>query len=92
MAPDRDGEATREPRSSGEAVINSRIGESIDLLVDYLVDNQVQGIYPLIMGEVERRILRKALDRSRGNKMQAAKLIGISRNTFRRKVQLEGNQ
>ncbi len=92
MAPDRDGEATREPRRAGEAVINSRIGESIDLLLDYLIDNQVQGIYPLIMGEVERRILRKALDRSQGNKMQAAKLIGISRNTFRRKVQLEGNQ
>ncbi|MEW6349151.1 MAG: helix-turn-helix domain-containing protein [Thermodesulfobacteriota bacterium] len=73
-------------RASGEEVLNSRIGQSIDLLVDYLLDNAVEGIYPLVIREVERRILAKALERSRGNKLQAAKLLGISRNTFRRKI------
>jgi Fis family transcriptional regulator, factor for inversion stimulation protein len=87
MRPAEQKEGDLEPRSSGEAVINTRIGESIDLLVDYLIDNQVEGIYPLVMGEVERRVLRKALQRSQGNKMQAARLLGISRNTFRRKVE-----
>ena len=68
-------------------VLNSNIGESIDLLVEYLVDNNVKGIHPLIMGEVEKRLIVKVLERSRGNKVKAAQRLGMSRNTFHRKVQ-----
>jgi DNA-binding protein Fis len=63
------------------------IGASIDKLVEYLVDNDIKGIHPLIMGEVEKRLIIKVLERSRGNKLQAAKLLGMSRNTFHRKIQ-----
>ncbi len=87
MNPEAPAAQHQEDRGSGQAVINSGIGESIDLLVDYLLDNGVDRIYPLIMGEVERRVLTRALERCRGNKFQAAKLLGISRNTFRRKIQ-----
>jgi DNA-binding protein Fis len=75
-----------EGQSKGKTVIESNIGASIDLLVEYLVDNNVQDIHPLIMGEVEKRLIIKVLERSRGNKRQAAKLLGISRNTFHRKI------
>jgi DNA-binding protein Fis len=68
-------------------VLSSNIGDSIDILVEYLVDNDVTGIHPLIMGEVEKRLIMKVLQRSRGNKLQAAKWLGMSRNTFHRKVQ-----
>lgn len=68
-------------------VLNSNIGDSIDLLVEYLVENNIEGIHPLIMGEVERRLIVKVLERSRGNKLQAARWLGMSRNTFHRKVQ-----
>ena len=81
---------TDEDRGSsprGPALLKSGIGDSLDLLVDYLVDNDVTGIHPLIMGEVEKRLIVKALQRSRGNKLQAAKLLGIGRNTFHRKIQ-----
>lgn len=76
-------------RSKGIAkslLVNS-IGDSIDLLVEYLVDNGVKDIHPLIMGEVESRLIIKVLQRSRGNKLQAAEKLGISRNTFHRKIQ-----
>jgi DNA-binding protein Fis len=63
------------------------IGESIDHLVEYLFDNGVNNIHPLIMGEVERRLIIRVLERSRGNKLQAAERLGISRNTFHRKIQ-----
>lgn len=69
------------------SVLNSNIGDSIDLLVEYLVENNIEGIHPLIMGEVERRLIVKVLERSRGNKVQAARWLGMSRNTFHRKVQ-----
>lgn len=69
-----------------EAVLKSGIGDSIDSLIEYLVDNNVKGIHPLIMGEVEKRLIIKALERTRGNKLRAAKMLGISRNTFHRKI------
>jgi transcriptional regulator of acetoin/glycerol metabolism len=70
-----------------DKLLSSNIGDSIDLLVEYLVDNNIKGIHPLIMGEVEKRLIIKTLEKSRGNKLQAAKILGMSRNTFHRKVQ-----
>jgi DNA-binding protein Fis len=67
-------------------LLQANIGDSLDLLVEYLVDNDVEGIHPLIMGEVEKRLIIKVLERSRGNKLQAAKRLGLSRNTFCRKI------
>jgi Fis family transcriptional regulator, factor for inversion stimulation protein len=69
------------------SILESNIGLSIDRLVEYLVDNNVEGIHPFIMGEVEKRLIVKVLERSRGNKLQAAKLLGMGRNTFHRKMQ-----
>jgi DNA-binding protein Fis len=68
------------------AISKYNIGDSLDSLVEYLVDNNIEGIHPLIMGEVERRLIIKVLERSRGNKLRAAKSLGLSRNTFHRKV------
>ena len=66
--------------------MGANITESIDSLVEYLVDNNIDGIHPLIMGEIEKRLIIKVLERSRGNKLRAAKSLGMSRNTFHRKI------
>lgn len=76
----------RQKPKAGE-LLKSNIGDSIDVLVEYLVDNDVTGIHPLIMQEVEKRLIIKVLQRSRGNKLRAARLLGMGRNTFHRKVQ-----
>ena len=83
QTPNRD-----EPKRTHKAhpLLRANIGDSIDLLVEYLVENNVEGIHPLIMGEVEKRLIIKVLERSRGNKLQAAKRLGLSRNTFSRKI------
>ena len=73
------------PRGTAKALLQSSVADSIDLLVDYLADNDVSGIHSLIMGEVEKRLIIKALQHSRGNKQQAARMLGMSRNTFQRK-------
>jgi len=86
---DLDLETQEKPRKTGKAkaVLKTNIADSIDTLVEYLVDNNVKGIHPLIMGEVEKRLIIKVLERSRGNKLRAAKWLGMSRNTFHRKIQ-----
>ncbi len=84
-----DSETQEKPRRTGKAkaILKTNIADSIDTLVEYLVDNNVKGIHPLIMGEVEKRLIIKVLERSRGNKLKAAKWLGMSRNTFHRKIQ-----
>lgn len=77
----------RNRKVKADAVLAGKIGESIDLLVEYLADNHIEDIHPLVMGEIERRLIVKALERSRGNKLKAARMLGISRNTFHRKLQ-----
>ncbi len=74
-------------KSKAGEILKSNIGDSIDVLVEYLVDNNINGIHPLIMQEVEKRLIIKVLQRSRGNKLRAAKLLGMGRNTFHRKMQ-----
>jgi DNA-binding protein Fis len=81
------GPDSREP-GTVKAFLKGTVGDSIDALVEYMLANGVSGIHPLIMGEIERRLIIKALERTRGNKLRAARMLGISRNTFHRKVRL----
>ncbi len=69
-----------------QILTQSNISSSLDSLIEYLVDNKIEGIHPLIMGEIEKRLIIKVLERSRGNKLRAAKSLGMSRNTFHRKI------
>ena len=41
---------------------------------------------PYSVGENEKRLLREALMKARGNRTKAAKLLGISRRTLHRKI------
>jgi DNA-binding protein Fis len=74
-----------EPSLKNKVALDSSIANSLDLLVEYLVDNHVKNIHPFIMGEVEKRLIIKVLERSRGNKVRAAECLGLSRNTLLRK-------
>lgn len=74
------------PAGKGRVILQSNIAGSINALVDYLVENGVGEIHCLIMGEVEKRVLVRVLELTRGNKRQAAKILGINRNTFQRKM------
>lgn len=45
-------------------------------------------LYQLVIGEVERPLLKNAMDYAGGNKSQAAKILGINRGTLRKKLKL----
>jgi two-component system nitrogen regulation response regulator GlnG len=44
------------------------------------------GLYDRILAEIERPLLRLTLAAVRGNQLKAARLLGINRNTLRKKL------
>jgi len=46
-----------------------------------------EGLYHCLIKEIERPIIEVTLKRLNGNQVKVAKLLGINRNTLRRKIQ-----
>ena len=47
-------------------------------------------VYRSVMARVELPLLRQALELSGGNQLKAARLLGINRNTLRKRLRLLG--
>jgi len=47
-------------------------------------------IYDMVISAVERPLLAYILDRSEGNQTRAADMLGINRNTLRKKLREHG--
>ena len=58
--------------------------EQLDRLIDEMLTKGI--LYDDARREIERRFISRALTRSKGNLGRAAGLLGIHRNTLRRKV------
>jgi DNA-binding protein Fis len=43
-------------------------------------------VYKTVLGKVEKALIEAALDRTFGNQLKAAKLLGLNRNTLRTKI------
>ena len=48
------------------------------------------GLYDRILQEIERPLLAITLDQCRGNQLRAAELLGLNRNTLRKKIRALG--
>jgi two-component system nitrogen regulation response regulator GlnG len=48
------------------------------------------GLYDRFLSEVERPLIAQALQATRGNQIRAAAVLGINRNTLRKKIQSLG--
>ena len=60
------------------------------LVTRFLIENkgkQIDDLYDLILSEVEPPLLQAVMEKRRGNQLQAAKMLGISRGTIRKKLQ-----
>lgn len=56
----------------------------------FLTENKnksIDGLYDMILSEVEPPLLQAVMEKRRGNQLQAARMLGISRGTIRKKLQ-----
>jgi len=69
---------------------SNEIGRSVERSLDEYfrrLDGEVPtGVYDMVIGHVERAMLRNVMGRAKGNQTQAAELLGVNRNTLRAKL------
>lgn len=61
-----------------------------NLVNRFLIENKgksVENLYDMILSEVEPPLLQAVMEKRRGNQLQAARILGISRGTIRKKLQ-----
>jgi two-component system nitrogen regulation response regulator GlnG len=79
------------PVDQNQNFISSGISEIIETLVDKCLnlqkDNSKTGdLYNQILKEIERPLISYVLNISRGNQLKCANILGLNRNTLRKKI------
>ena len=69
-----------------EDVVELKISRFLDQIGTFYPEN----VHEIIMSKVEKPLLVQILRRVGGNQVQASKILGINRNTLRKKIKLYG--
>ena len=54
--------------------------------LDKIPEGVSLGLFPLVVSIVEKSIIQNTLIKTKGNQTQAAEILGINRNTLRKKI------
>jgi two-component system nitrogen regulation response regulator GlnG len=83
----REGAAQTDETGSFEAAVARRLAAEFAAASPGL---PAAGLYDRLLAEVERPLIAQALQATRGNQIRAAAVLGINRNTLRKKMQSLG--
>jgi two-component system nitrogen regulation response regulator GlnG len=89
------GQAAREEVQTGEVADGFESAVSRRLAGEFAAASPglpQAGLYDRLLAEVERPLILQALSATRGNQIRAAAVLGINRNTLRKKIQTLGLQ
>ena len=67
-----------------EAIVELKISRFLEHIGNYYPDN----MHDMIMKTVERPLIKQILLRTGGNQVQAARILGIKRNTLLKKMKM----
>ena len=66
--------------------VHETIVDALDLLWEAFEEDQPANLYHLVMGQVERPLLARVMERCDHNQSRAATCLGINRSTLRKKL------
>ena len=66
--------------------LSSAVQLSVKNYFEELNGEEVTGIYDMVLRETERPLLEVTMAQARGNQTRAAKMLGINRNTLKKKL------
>jgi two-component system nitrogen regulation response regulator GlnG len=69
--------------ASLEGLINQKLQSSLSQIDLQEMDN----LYEMVLHQMERPLINIVLEKTRGNQVKAAEVLGINRNTLRKKIQ-----
>jgi Fis family transcriptional regulator len=70
--------------------IQEVVQKSLEEYFNDLGEQQASNIYDMVVLTVEKPILQVVMTRAEGNQSHAAQMLGINRNTLRKKLQEHG--
>lgn len=68
--------------------ISDAVDDALQEYFNQLNGHDCNGLYDLVLAEVERPLLRCVMGHCDGNQTKAAKVLGINRGTLRKKLKL----
>jgi Fis family transcriptional regulator len=66
------------------------VRKAIDGYFRDLDGEKVSGVYDMVINCVEKPLIESVLTRVRGNQTHAAQMLGLNRNTLRKKMKAHG--
>ncbi|MFQ6067082.1 MAG: helix-turn-helix domain-containing protein [bacterium] len=66
------------------------IEQAVRELEDFFVGNNEKELYKFMLAAVERPLIESVLNRTAGNQLKAAQILGINRNTLHAKIKKLG--
>lgn len=70
--------------------LSDHVRHSVEAYFARLNGHDAAGLYQLVLNEVEKPLLETALKHSDFNQSKAAKVLGLSRSTLRKKLEQHG--
>lgn len=74
-------------QGSPAARLDEALTAALDSYFEQLGNQKPHAVYEMVALAMERTLIPYALNRCQGNLSQAAELLGITRNTLRKKIQ-----
>ena len=74
------------PGARNTCSFKSFLDDRLRLYLKKMGQLERSNLYETVMGEVEKALIELALNEMKGNKLRAAKALGMNRNTFRAKI------
>jgi Fis family transcriptional regulator len=70
--------------------LSAYVKQSVEIYFSQLSDHDAVDLHALVISEVEKPLLEAALAHSGHNQTKTAKVLGLSRSTLRKKLELYG--
>ena len=67
-------------------LLSDAVENSLAHYFDQLNGEEATGIYEIVIKETERPLLKITMEQAFGNQTRAAKMLGINRNTLKKKL------
>lgn len=78
------------PRERRQQPLRASVQSALELFFRDLDGHDAEGVYDMVIGQVEQAMLESIMQHTRSNQTRAAEVLGINRSTLRKKLKQHG--